>query len=327
MPLILETHQKASDPGGSDGCQPCSGSGAGSVSDSDSGSVAGKRQSPQFFRSPLLTNAGTLTHAFTTCTGGTSPPPYNSLNLSSKTGDSDENISANLRILTRELGIEAAPVFLDQVHGDNILFLDDPQDAPNLQDMMAASSPAPSADAAITALENIPLVVITADCLPILLYDAARSVAAVVHAGWKGTALNIAGKTIAAMTDRFGSEPADIISAMGPFIGPCCYEVDEKVVSSFDPFIKTNPEAWSAVFSPAAGKVDRWMFDLAGANLLQLDNAGIVRSNISLSPYCTCCNDGLFYSHRRDGAKTGRQGAILMINKSDDTIDKAGDEA
>lgn len=319
MPLALETEQNLS---GSGGCGPCSGSKASSGSDS------GNRQSPQFFRSPLLANVGGLTHAFTTCTGGISPPPYNSLNLSSKTGDSDENVSVNLRILTRELGIEAAPVFMDQVHGDNVLIVDDFQDAPTLQAAMAASSSSQSFDAAITALDNVPLVVITADCLPILIYDAARSVAAVVHAGWKGTALNIAGKTIAAMTDRFGSDPADIIVAMGPFIGPCCYEVDEKVVSSFESFIKTKPAAWSEVFSPSAtGKADRWMFDLAGANLLQLDNAGIARSNISLSPHCTCCRKGLFYSYRRDGEKTGRQGAILMLNKSGDGIDEAGGEA
>jgi len=298
----LETQQKAS---GSGGCGSCSGSG------SDFGAGYGKRQPPQFFRSPLLTNAGGLTHAFTTCTGGISPPPYHSLNLSSRTGDSDENVSENLRILTKELGIEAAPVFMDQVHGDNILFVDEPQD------VIKASSPSPSVDAAITASRDIPLVVITADCLPILLYDAARSVAAVVHAGWKGTALNIAGKTIAAMTDRFGSDPGDIIAAMGPFIGPCCYEVDEKVVSPFESFIKTNVSAWSKVFAPlASGKEDRWMFDLAGANLLQLDTAGIRRIHISLSPHCTSCRDDLFYSHRRDGEKTGRQGAIIMINKS-----------
>jgi len=327
VPLILKTQHDLS---GSGGSAPCSGQEVGSAFGS------GKRPSPQFFRSPLLTNAGGLTHAFTTCTGGISPPPYNSLNLSSRTGDSDENVSENIRILTTELGIEAVPLFMDQVHGDNILFIDDPKGAPNYapntKDSMAASSSLPSADAVITALENTPLVVITADCLPILLYDAARSVAAVVHAGWKGTALNIAGKTIAAMTERFGSDPADIIAAMGPFIGPCCYEVDERVVSSFEPFIKARPDAWSAVFSPsealsATGKADRWMFDLAGANLLQLDTAGIPYSNVSLSPYCTCCHDGLFYSHRRDGEKTGRQGAILMINKNGHDIGEAGEEA
>ena len=306
--MNLETQQKASDLGDSGGCEPCSGF--------EASPGSGSRQSSQFFRSPLLTNTGGLTHAFTSCTGGVSPPPYNSLNLSSKTGDSDENVAENLRILTRELGIEATPVFMDQVHGDNIFFIDDPQDAPNLKDSIAASSPSQSFDAVITALENVPLVVITADCLPLLLYDAARSVAAVVHAGWKGTALNIAGKTVAAMTERFGSDPADIIAAMGPFIGPCCYEVDDRVVTSFESFIKARPDAWSEIFSPSvSGNLDRWMFDLAGANLLQLDAAGIVRSNISLSPYCTCCHNGLFYSHRRDGEKTGRQGAILMINK------------
>ena len=322
--MNLETQQKASDFGDSGGCEPCSGF--------EVSPGSGRRQSPQLFRSPLLTNAGGLTHAFTSCTGGVSPPPYNSLNLSSKTGDSDENVAENLRILTRELGIKAAPVFMDQAHGDNILFIDDPQDAPNLQETIAASSPSQSFDSAITALENVPLVVITADCLPLLLYDAARSVAAVVHAGWKGTALNIVGKTVAAMTERFGSDPADIIAAMGPFIGPCCYEVDDRVVSSFETFIKTKPEAWSEVFSPsttlsATEKADRWMFDLAGANLLQLDVAGVAYSNISLSPYCTCCHDGLFFSHRRDGEKTGRQGAILMINKSGDGTGEAGDEA
>ena len=287
----------------SGGCGPCSGS--------------AKREMAQFFRSPLLTAAGGLTHAFTTCTGGVSPPPYHSLNLSSKTGDSAGNVSENLCILMAELGIESSPVFMDQVHGDNILIIDDPEKLPHLREGRGSPSTSISADAAITSLEDVPLVVITADCLPILFYDAANCVAAAVHAGWKGTALDIAGKTVNAMTERFGSDPVDIIAAMGPFIGPCCYEVDERVVSSFEPFIEAEPGAWSAVFSPSvSGKADRWMFDLAGANLLQLDAAGIARGNISLSPYCTCCHDGLFYSHRRDGEKTGRQGAILMINNS-----------
>ena len=303
----METRHKMSD---TSGCGPCYGS--------ETGPVSGKRPSPQFFRSPLLTKAGGLTHAFTSCIGGVSPPPYDSLNLSSKTGDSDENISANLRILKSELGIEPDPLFLDQVHGDNILFLDDAHHD---------SSTTP-ADAVITALENVPLVVITADCLPILLYDAKRSVAAAVHAGWKGTALNISAKTVAAMSERLGSNPSDIVAAMGPFIGPCCYEVDERVVSSFESSIERRPDAWSEVFSPSAdGKADRWMFDLAGANLLQLDAAGVACGNISLSPYCTCCSEGLFYSHRRDGEKTGRQAAILMINKGGGDLDKAGDEA
>ena len=257
--------------------------------------------SPSLLESPIFEDFDSIKHAFTTRLGGTSPPPFDSLNLSVKTGDRAANVKENLKIIEEALVLDKSPRFLDQVHGDKILLVNDFDVCKNNRGF----------DAAITAQPGVPLAIKTADCLSLLLYDPVKAVIGAVHAGWRGTASGIAEKTVAQMAEGFGCNPGDIIAALGPAIGPCCYEVDEIVFQAF----KKRGHNWGKFSMPAIrGTSTRWMLDIRKANFLQLVEKGVKRENISTVPYCTACREDLFFSHRRDGKKTGRQIALIMIN-------------
>ncbi|MDH3973116.1 MAG: peptidoglycan editing factor PgeF [Deltaproteobacteria bacterium] len=263
-------------------------------------------KAPLLLEAPLFKNHSQIIHAFSTRTGGYSKAPFDSLNLSCKTGDEKNNVKKNIERLNLFLSIDSPPFFLDQVHGNNVLVADD---------IKSHESHYPF-DAIITSNKEKAIVILTADCLPLLLYDPVKSVIAAIHAGWKGTSLQIAEKTVTKMKERFKSDPAHIIAAIGPAIGPCCYEVDHPLVSAFEGLNSYHPETLHSFISPAEGKNDRWMFDLARANRLQLLNVGLIQDNIDELQLCTCCRSDLFYSYRRDGKHSGRQGAILMIKES-----------
>ena len=255
-------------------------------------------------RSPLLDSFPGVSHAFSTRKGGESPPPFDSLNLSAKWGDSEENVRRNVRTFLGFLDIAGDPLFLNQVHGCRILAVDDSTPEDRRGDY----------DGAVVSTPGVPLVIRTADCLPILLYDPVKKAAGAVHAGWRGTALSIAEKTAALMCRRYGSRPGDIIAAMGPAIGPCCYEVGEEVEEAFGRRESGFPFPWKNILFRLPEQGARKHFDLAAANRLQLLRAGLRDDNISLPAACTCCEGENFYSYRRDGEASGRQGALVMLN-------------
>ena len=136
-------------------------------------------------------------------------------------------------------------------------------------------------DALITAQPGLLLTIRTADCIPVLIADPVRRVVAAIHAGWRGSAAGIAGKTVKKMVESFSSDPADLIAAIGPGIGLCCFEVGPEVASQF---------------GASGGHVD-----LAEANRRDLAAAGVLR--IAVGAPCTHCQPGLFHSYRRDKAQ------------------------
>lgn len=164
-------------------------------------------------------------------------------------------------------------------------------------------------DAHITDRHGIALGVVTADCVPVLLIDRKKRIVAAVHAGWRGTAKKILQKTVKKMLDSFGSKPEDMIAGIGPAIGQCCYEVDEKVI---DPMKKEFD--YLNRFS-AQKKESKWYIDLQMINREQLIETGLMPDNINIVSLCTSCHSDLFYSYRRDGAGTGRMMAVVMITK------------
>ena len=260
----------------------------------------GEKERLQFVRSPLLERFSGLTHAFTTRSGGISCPPYDSLNLSAKSGDTELSVEKNRQILSDALSIKRNFFFLDQVHGDSIVVAED----------AGSQRKSYSADAVITAKPELPLAILTADCLSILLFSADNRSIGAIHAGWRGTALNIVGQTVNRMISRFNINPAYIYAAMGPSIGPCCYEVDSTV---YEQFHKSSSLWDEGSLNADRDGERRWMLDLAVINSLQLEEAGVDPEHISHTPYCTSCNENLFYSYRRDGISSGRQGSIIML--------------
>jgi hypothetical protein len=146
-------------------------------------------------------------------------------------------------------------------------------------------------------LENTPgcaVAVKTADCIPILLVDPGQRAVAAVHAGWRGTAARIAEKAVAAMRQRFGTDPAVVEAAIGPGIGVCCYEVGPEVAARF-------------------GHRGRAHIDLAQANRAQLEAAGIGADRIHCAGLCTMCNARDFHSFRRDGEAAGRMYSFIGV--------------
>jgi hypothetical protein len=235
--------------------------------------------------------------AFSTRNGGISEPPLNSLNFSMTQGDSQENVRANYRILARELDLNPlAIVTCRQIHGDNVEVLE------------SVPASLPTADALVTATAGIFPAVKTADCLPILILDRRLGVAAAVHAGWRGTVLRITRKVIRTMKASFGCQPYDMVAALGPAIGPTCYEVDDVVLVPFRGSIP-DPERFISVNNHSARESFR--LDLALANYYELIAEGLPQENIRTSDLCTCCHPDLFFSHRRDGAASGRHIAVV----------------
>ena len=154
----------------------------------------------------------------------------------------------------------------------------------------------PEADASIASGPGQILGIETADCLPLLLVDPRRRVVAAAHAGWRGTASGVAKAALAALVGE-GSAPADVLAALGPNIGPCCYEVGPELVPQFGP-------GGEAFFRPGRG--DRLMLDVRAANVRQLRDAGIPEANIHHVADCTRCEADKYHSYRREGAAGGR---------------------
>lgn len=261
--------------------------------------------------------------AFSTRRGGVSEPPFDSMNLSIQEGDLRRAVDRNFALLGDALAIDASRIaFCRQVHGDTVFITDRRPDE------------LPSADAVISTRPGLLVGVKTADCLPVLLVDPVHGVAAAIHAGWKGTVLRITRKTLRRMTEEFGSDPAELQAAIGPAIGPCCYEVDDRVL---EPFRGSVPDAESFIIrldrrsiergvsesrdfrpadsaprplAPSRTPEESYRIDLAAANRRELIRLGVPQSNIVDLSHCTACYPELFFSYRRDGRKTGRHVAI-----------------
>lgn len=188
-------------------------------------------------------------------------------------------------------------ILVKQVHGDDVLVIDKPvDDVKRLKDSAASKQ----CDAIITNQKNVGIGVVSADCLPALLYDPVHSVIAAVHAGWRGTLKGIMSKVVRQMVDVFDCRPEDIAAGIGPVIGPCCYEVSDIVAK---PLKESNPE-WESFLKPLEN--GKSILDLTGLNRFQIEEAGVLRKNIFSLGQCTSCNKEFFPSYRRDGIGTGR---------------------
>lgn len=251
-----------------------------------------------------------LVHAFCTRRGGVSEGAFASLNMSLKEGDNDANIGKNWDIVAAAFGIPRRNFFqVHQVHGDRILIIDDAESQtfdPQSLDY----------DAVITNRPGLALCVKTADCVPVLMVDTEKRIVAAVHAGWRGSALNISGKVLRSLSERYGTRPQDVQAAIGPAIGACCYEVDATVFQAME----SHP-ARNKIFAPRSGRgpgtgmeMAKWKLNLALANRYQLQEMGVPWENIQDADLCTSCASEWFYSHRKEGGITGRLLNFIMIN-------------
>lgn len=239
---------------------------------------------------------------FTTRHEGVSRAPYNSLNLGMNTFDLPHNVQGNRSLLARTFGTKVERlVMVNQCHGTDILVIDEPNpDYAHFQKLQC--------DGIVTNQPGIMIAVGVADCLPLLLLDPVKGVVAALHAGWKGTAGNIAAKGVETLVKIFGSDSANIQAALGPAIRACCYEVDEPVMKAFS----ESGLDWNICATLSDNS--KWKLDLAAANREQLLAAGVADKNIEMTPQCVCCEPDWFFSYRRDEGETGRQAGFIMLS-------------
>lgn len=219
--------------------------------------------------------------------GGVSKPPRDFLNVSFGVGDDPAAVEQNRALVKREIGARVL-VSSRQVHGSSICVVDQKPESDLELD---------GYDALITDLGGIGLMIQQADCQGVLLYDCRRQVVAAVHNGWRGSALDIIGRTIARMGDSFGSRPVDIRAWISPSLGPCCGEMVN--------YEKELPPALHHY------QVRPCYFDFWAMSRDQLTATGVFGENIEIAKTCTCCNDEWF-SHRRD-RQTGRGCSLITL--------------
>lgn len=193
------------------------------------------------------------------------------------------------------------PIRLRQVHKDQICHIT------NDLGPFSDSNEGVEGDGLATNLLNRLITVSTADCLPVLLFDPIQRAIAAVHAGWRGSVMNISAKAVGEMESVYGSDPRNILAGVGPSIGSCCFEVKEDVVYVLEK--ETNYRDYVL----SKGKEGSWHFDLTKLNMLQLIDAGLPSEQISTIGLCTACLPNLFYSFRRDKQKKGNMVSGIML--------------
>ena len=260
-----------------------------------------KKKTIEYLQSDLLSNCDFLEHAFCTRRGGTSQDEYKNLNMSFREGDEEFRVLSNWDRLATAFAIPLEQfLVVNQVHGDAIFVIKPHGSYFSSRDEL-------NYDAIVTTRANLAICIKTADCVPVFIVDKEKKVIAVVHTGWRGTALDICTRVIRLLQSQYRSEPHDILAAIGPAIGRCCYEVDQATAEAF------RGKNDSGFFLQPGRKKDKWMLNLVEANRRQILGTGVPESNIDVTGYCTTCNQDMFFSHRGSGGITGRQVNFMMI--------------
>jgi len=271
------------------------------------------RAEPHFLCPPWSGRFGVEVYS-TTRLGGVSLPPFDSLNLGLHVDDVAASVIENRQILKRSLSLKQEPLWLNQVHGSAIVKAEEQQQLFSIRRSASSGKPTPpEADAAWTQQRNLPLSVLTADCLPVVLatgahseYSVEQKSIAVIHAGWRGLAAGVLQNAI----DALDAKPSSIAVWLGPAIGPQQFEVGTDVLEAF---LAVLPGCEATCFTPHPAKAHegKWLCDLYALARRILTKRGI--TEISGGNHCTFSDSGLFFSHRRDQGETGRLATVALI--------------
>jgi YfiH family protein len=225
--------------------------------------------------------------------------PYD-FSLALHTGENPQEISNNRDRFAQMLLGRASFDFIvaNQTHSDTVHIIE----SKTTRGWRSQNDAVEACDALITKQKNVMLSILTADCVPILLYDSKKEVIAAVHAGWRGTLKQISAKTVQCMIDNFACHPDDIIAGIAPAIGRCCYEVGKEVAEHFF----DTPQC-------LVSKGDTYMLDLPYLNQQQLLNTGLKEAHIEMSGLCTACHTEQFFSYRKEDGCTGRFMSMIGI--------------
>lgn len=251
-----------------------------------------------FFTFPHFDSLEWIAHGVGTRLGGVSAGPWSSLNLGMKSGDEPAAVHQNRQRLLASAGLAGLPLATaGQVHGTRIGRVE--MDTPLLT---------PETDGLITNTPGRSLLMLIADCPCIALIDPHKRAVGLGHAGWRGTLEGMSGRLVDAMAGAFGCRASNLLAAISPSIGPCCYEVGESVLQ---PLRQQRPQDWKELIREQASGAAH--FDLWETNRRQLVEAGVKPENVKCAELCSACRTDLFYSHRKEAGRTGRFGMVAGI--------------
>lgn len=255
---------------------------------------------------PLLEENGGITHGLSTRVGGVSTGYFKSMNLAYNSDDEPQKVSTNYQIFTSTLGVKLQNAVLShQTHHTNIRKVT----AADRGKGLTIQRDYESVDGLITNVPGIPLMTFHADCLPLLFVDPVSNAIGLAHAGWKGTAHNMAGKMVEEMAYAYGTNPRDLLVGIGPSIRECCFIIRDDVRQVL---LKELP------FTEALIKVvgtNQWKVSLQKINVELLMKSGVNNKHIVDAGVCTCCRSDLLFSHRAQGNSRGTMAALLQMNE------------
>lgn len=255
---------------------------------------------------PLLEQTGIVTHGFSTRVGGVSEGVCSTMNLSFSRGDKEDAVRENFRRMAKALGVEEDSfVFSHQTHTTNVRKV-------TLEDKgkgLVRPLDYQDVDGLITDIPGLCLSTFYADCVPLFFVDPVHKAIGLSHSGWRGTVGKIGNVTIQRMKEEYGSNPSDMVAAIGPSICQECYEVSEDVIIEFQKsFAKKH---WNDLYYKKEN--GKYQLNLWKANEMILEEAGVLRENIAVTNLCTCCNHEWLFSHRASQGKRGNLAAFLAL--------------
>lgn len=257
---------------------------------------------------PLIEQTGLVKHGFSTRIGGVSEGVFSSMNLGFQRGEEKEKVRENFRRMAEALGSKTEHmVFSQQTHTTNIGKVGAEDRGKGIIRPLDYTD----VDGLITNEPEVMLVTFYADCVPIYMVDMKNRAIGLCHSGWRGTVGKISQEMLKTMKEAYGTEPKDVIAAIGPSICQDCYEVSEDVVEQFAAVMGENP------LSEIAYRKDngKYQLDLWRANELWLEEAGVPKNQIQTTDICTCCNETGLYSHRASQGRRGSLAAFMELNK------------
>lgn len=256
---------------------------------------------------PILEETGAVKHLFSTRIGGVSEGIYSSMNLSYTRGDRKEAVDENFRRIAAVLGCSVEDmVCSDQTHTTNLRIVGRADGGKGITRAKDYSD----VDGLLTDEPGVYLATFFADCVPLYFVDTKRKAIALAHSGWRGTVARMGQCVVEKMREAYGTDPADLVAAVGPSICQECYEVSGDVAGAFAAAFAKPGQEREILLDKGGGK---YQLDLWRANEIVLTEAGIPEANIQVTDLCTCHNDCYLFSHRASHGKRGNLGAFLGL--------------
>lgn len=257
---------------------------------------------------PLLTDTKIVHHGFSTRLGGVSQGCYASMNLSFTRGDDEAAVRENYHRIAKSIGVKCENMVLSQqTHTTNVRVVTEKDKGKGIVKPLDYTD----VDGMVTNIHGICLVTFYADCVPLYFVDPVQKAIGLSHSGWRGTVGKIGKETIRKMEEQYGSDPKDILAAVGPSICKDCYEVSEDVILEFRKNFKER--YWKDLFYRKEN--GKYQLDLWKANEIIFKESGILPEHIAVTNVCTHCNSEILYSHRTSGDRRGNLAAFLALKE------------